>query len=123
MGSTFAYWIGLLCSAFATLFGLMVYGGRDQAELWPGDPRQALAWGEIRVLAVVVIPPLATLIAILWGWRRDRRRVQDLARQTQELARINDDLGLKLLSAQTLRRPPQTRQGSHGSEGDAIPRS
>ena len=53
--STLAYRIGLLCSAFATLFCLMVYGGRYSVELLHGDPLHAKAWNEIRVLAALVI--------------------------------------------------------------------
>jgi hypothetical protein len=45
-----------------------------------------------------------------------------LARQMQELARTNDALGRKLLSAQAPMRPPHARQGPHGSEGGSIPR-
>ncbi len=123
MASTIAYWIGLLCSAGATLFFLTVYGGRYLEELWHGDPLHAFAWGEIRFLAALVMPPLVTFLAILFGWRRDRRHVQDLARQIRELERTNADLGFKLLSAQTSMRPPHTRQGQHGSEGGSIPRS
>ena len=123
MASTIAYWIGLLCSACATLFVLAVYGGRYLEELWRGDPLHAFAWSEIRLLAALVMPPLVTFLAILCGWRRDRRHVQDLARQIRELERTNDDLGFKLLSAQTARRPPHTRQGPHGSEGGSRPRS
>ena len=84
MASTIAYWIGLLCSAWATLFVLTVSGGRYLEELWQGAPRQALAWSEIRVLAALVLPALVTFIAILFGWRRDRRHVQDLVRQMRE---------------------------------------
>jgi len=123
MASTITYWIGLLCSASATLFFLTLYGGRYREELWHGDPHHALAWGEIGLLAALVMPPLVTFLAILCGWRRDRRHVQDLARQIRELERTNDELGFKLLSAQTARRPPHTRQGPHGSEGGSIPRS
>jgi hypothetical protein len=123
MASTIAYWIGLLCSAWATLFVLTVYGGRYLEELWQGAPRQVWAWSEIRLLAALVLPALVTCIAILFGWRRDRRHVQDLARQIRELERTNDDLGFKLLSAQTAMRPPHPRQGPHRSEGGASPRS
>ena len=123
MASTIAYWIGLLCSAGATLFFLTVYGGRSLEELRHGAPLQAWAWGEIGLLAAVVLPPLVTFLAILFGWRRDRRHVQDLTRQIRELERTNDDLGFKLLSAQTAMRPPHPRQGPHGSEGGSIPRS
>ena len=123
MASTIAYWIGLLCSACATLFVLTVYGGRYLEELWRGDPLHAFAWSEIRLLAALVMPPLVTCIAILCGWRRDRRHVQDLARQIRELERTNDDLGFKLLSAQTPMQPSHTRQGPHGSEGGSTPRA
>jgi hypothetical protein len=121
MASTIAYWIGLLCSAWATLFVLTVYGGRYLEALWQGAPRQAWAWSEIRLLAALVLPALVTCIAILFGWRRDRRHVQALARQIRELERTNDDLGFKLLSAQTAMRPPHPRQGPHGSEEGASP--
>jgi hypothetical protein len=123
MASTIAYWIGLLCSAGATLFFLTVYGGQYLEELWQGAPLYALAWSEIRLLAALVMPALVTCIAILCGWRRDRRHVQDLARQIRELERTNDDLGFKLLSAQTAMRPPHPRQGPHRSEGGVSPRS
>jgi hypothetical protein len=123
MASTIAYWIGLLCSAGATLFVLTVYGGQYLEELWQGAPLHAWAWSEIRVLAALGMPALVTCIAILCGWRRDRRHVQDLARQIRELERTNDDLGFKLLSAQTAMRPPHPRQGPHGSAGGSIPRS
>ena len=123
MASTIAYWIGLLCSAGATLFFLTLYGGRYREELWHGDPPHALAWGEIGLLAALVMPPLVTFLAILFGWRRDRRHVQALARQIRELERTNDDLGFKLLSAQTAMRPPHPQQGPHRSEGGASPRS
>ena len=106
MASTIAYWIGLLCSAGATLFVLTAYGGRYLEEWWRGAPLHALAWSEVRLLAALVIPPLVTCLAILCGWRRDRRHVQTLAQQLRELERTNNDLGLQLLSAQAPMRPP-----------------
>ena len=123
MVSTLAYWIGLLCSAGATLFVVTAYGGRYLEEWWRGDPLHAWVWSEVRVLAALVLPPLVTLLAILWGWRRDRRHVQTLTQQLRECERTNNDLGLQLLSAQAPTRPPQTRQGPHESEGGATPRA
>ena len=123
MVSTLAYWIGLLCSAGATLFVVTAYGGRYLEEWWRGDPLHAWAWSEVRVLAALVLPPLVTLLAILWGWRRDRRHVQTLTQQLRECERTNNDLGLQLLSAQAPTRPPLTRQGPHEREGGATPRA
>ena len=123
MVSTVAYWIGLLCSAGATLFVVTAYGGRYLEEWWRGDPLPAVVWSEVRVLAALVLPPLVTFLAILWGGRRDRRHVQTLTQQLRECERTKNDLGLQLLSAQAPTRPLQTRQGPHASEGGATPRA
>ena len=114
MASTIAYWIGLLCSACATLFVLTVYGGRYLEELWRGDPLHAFAWSEIRLLAALVMPPLVTCIAILCGWRRDRRHVQDFFwQQIRELERTNDDLGFQAAVRPDSGKDPHTRGKDH----------
>ena len=104
-----AYGMGLLFSGFATLFSLLVYGGKYLEEYLQGYPQLALQWNELCFLAALVMPPLVTFVAILCGWRRDRRHIQHLERELQELERTNHDLGLKLLSAQTPMRTPHTR--------------
>jgi len=62
----------------------------------------------------LLLSSIITLLAILLGWRLDRRQIKNLEQKTKELEQTNQILGLKLLAAQA---PPKT---SHTPPGPNV---
>ncbi len=63
---------------------------------------------------ILLLSSLITVLAILLGWRLDRRQIKHLEQKTTELEQTNQALGLKLLAAQA---PPKT---SHTPRGPNV---
>jgi len=62
----------------------------------------------------LLLSSIITLLAILLGWRLDRRQIKHLEQKTTALEQTNQTLGLKLLAAQA---PPKT---SHTPPGPNV---
>jgi len=68
-----------------------------------GNRDHTLAFWYLVIL--LLLSSLITFLAIMVGWRLDRRQITHLEQQTTELEQTNQALGLKLLAAQA---PPKT---------------
>jgi len=77
-----------------------------------GDLDHSLAFWYFVI--ILLLSSLITFLAIVLGWRLDRRQIKHLAQKTTALEQTNQTLGLKLLAAQA---PPKT---SHTPRGPNV---
>ena len=103
------YWIALLLSLCLVLAsGLCFFylwnvdASMVRNSSWGGQDYISAFWYFVIIL---LLSSLITVLAILVGWRLDRRQIKHLEQQTTELEQTNQALGLKLLAAQA---PPKT---------------
>ena len=112
------YWIALLLSLC-----LVLASGLCFFYLWNvdasmvrnspgGDLDHSLAFWYFVI--ILLLSSLITFLAIVLGWRLDRRQIKHLAQKTTALEQTNQTLGLKLLAAQA---PPKT---SHTPRGPNV---
>jgi hypothetical protein len=103
------YWI-----AFILSLCLVLESGLFFFYIWNVDASvvRHSPWGDQDYISafwyfmiIVLLSSIITLLAILLGWRLDRRQVTNLEQKTKDLEQTNQDLGLKLLAAQA---PPKT---------------
>ena len=102
------YWI-----AFILSLCLVLASGLCFFYLWNVDASMVRIspWGDrdptwaFWYLAILLLlSSLITFLAIVVGWRLDRRQIKHLEQKTTELEQTNQALGLKLLAAQA---PPK----------------
>ena len=103
------YWV-----AFIFSLCLVLVSGRFFYYIWNVDVFMVRnsPWGDQDHLSafwyfviILLLSSIITFLAIVLGWRLDRRQVKNLEQKTKDLEQINQDLGLKLLAAQA---PPKT---------------
>jgi membrane protein implicated in regulation of membrane protease activity len=112
------YWI-----AFILSLCLVLASGLCFFYLWNVDASMVRnrPWGDQDSISafwyfviILLLSSIITVLAILLGWRLDRRQVKNLEQKTTELEQTNQALGLKLLAAQA---PPKT---SHTPPGPNV---
>ena len=112
------YWIAFILSLCLVLVsGLCFFylwnvdASMVRTSSWGGQDYISAFWYFVIIL---LLSSLITLLAIVVGWRLDRRQIKHLEQKTKELEQTNQALGLKLLAAQA---PPKT---SHTPRGPNV---
>ena len=102
------YWIALLLSLclvlISGLFFFYIWNvDASMVRISPWGDRDP-TWAFWYLAILLLLSSLITLLAIVVGWRLDRRQIKHLEQKTKELEQTNQALGLKLLAAQA---PPK----------------
>ena len=98
------YWIAFilcLCLVLASGLGFFYLWNVDASmgrNRPGGDQDYPLAFWYFVI--ILLLSSLITFLAIVLGWRLDRRQIKHLEQKTTELEQTNQTLGLKLLAAQ-----------------------
>jgi TRAP-type C4-dicarboxylate transport system permease small subunit len=112
------YWIAFILSlCLAVVSGLFFF------YIWNVDASMVRnsPWGDQDSISafwyfviILLLSSMITFLAIVVGWRLDRRQIKHLEQKTKEVEQTNQVLGLKLLAAQA---PPKT---SHTPPGPNV---
>jgi len=103
---TIAYWYTLIISAVLT-FAFLAYFILAY-HIYRTLTVYSINWNVLIIVLILSSSTVSTLVAVVCGWRLDRREIRTLERKAMALTAENQELELKLRTAQTSgsARPP-----------------